>query len=330
MKRIMPLYFMAAILLGLVFSSAAFAGGSKEEAVSSASKHAPDKIRIAALNGASGIPMAYLFENPPELSGAVSSFSVAASPDVLLPRLLKGEIDIGILPPNAAAKVYNKNGGALLAAAVVGNGMLSVITADPEVRSFADLAGKKITVAGQGATPDYMMRYLLAHAGIKAELDYSIPTAEIPAALAAGKISIAAVPEPFATVVCKKAPAVRRAIDVQAEYKAAGGGEYPMTLLVVRRQFAQSYPEIVRAFLAAYKTAVDWTNRHPEEAGVLVEKHTLGLQASIAAEAIPNAAFVFRSGRDMEKSIEDLLSIFLNFAPDSVGGALPDDGFYFY
>ena len=40
--------------------------------------------------------------------------------------MLKGEVDIGILPPNAAAKVYNKNKGAIVMGAIVGEGMLSI------------------------------------------------------------------------------------------------------------------------------------------------------------------------------------------------------------
>ena len=115
---------------------------------------------MAALNGPSGIGMAYLFENAPDLGTASSSFEVVAGADVLLPKLLKGEVDIGILPPNAAAKVYNANNGAIILGAIVGEGMLTVVSTDSSVKSLSDLKGKKLYVAGQGATPEYMIRYL--------------------------------------------------------------------------------------------------------------------------------------------------------------------------
>lgn len=320
----------ALLWCAVVFAAAA--GGASDTppaAVSDTGNAVPAIVRAAALNGPSSMPMAYLFEHAPELGGADAVFETAASPDVLLPRLLKGEIDIGVLPPNVAAKTYTAGGGAVLAAAVCGNGMLSVLSSDLSINSMDDLAGRRITVAGQGSTPDYLLRYLLAHAGVEAELDYSIPTAEIAAALAAGKIETACVPEPFATIACARSADIARVIDVQEAFAAADGGPYPMSLLVVRREFAQAYPDTVRAFLAAYREAIGWTNTHPEEAGALVEKHTLGLQAAVAAQAIPNAAFVYSDGTDMRESVETLLRVFLSFAPDSVGGVLPDAGFYF-
>ena len=129
-----------------------------------------------------------------------SGFQVVAGADVLLPKLLKGEVDVGILPPNVAAKVFSKNNGALLVGAVVGEGMLSLITKDGQVNSLADLKGKTVNVAGQGATPEYLFRYLLQANGIavaadglepdadSVALDFSIPAAEIAAALLSGRI----------------------------------------------------------------------------------------------------------------------------------------------
>ncbi len=302
-------------------------------------------VRAAALNGPSGIPMAYLFENPPALAGASISFEIAAAADVLLPKLLKGEVDIGILPPNVAAKVYTKNNGAIVVGAVVGNGMLSLITRDTGIRTLEDLKGKTVSIAGQGATPEYMFRYLLAAWGISVApagtvpdeesvaLDFSIPTAEIPAAIISGKINYAVVPEPFSTVAASKDSSIFRAIDIQQEFAAVEAAEgtenYPMTVVVIRAEFARQYPELVRWYLDSYRAAVDWTNANPEKAGVLVQKHTLGLLAPVAARVIPNAAYVYQPAREAKPALENLFTIFLNFAPDAVGGSLPDDGFYF-
>lgn len=293
----------------------------------------PEEVNVAALNGPSGIGMAYLFETNPDLEGVKSNFEVVASADVLLPKLLKGEVDIGILPPNAAAKVYNKNKGAIVMGAIVGEGMLSIVSTDDSVNSLADLKGKTLTVAGQGATPEYMIRYLAAKEGISLEggkdgieLDFSIPNAEIAAALAAGKIKNALVPEPFATVACTNAKNCRRAVNIQELW---GKDNFPMTVVVINAKFASEYPETVQSFLDAYKDSIYWTNKYPVAAGALVEKHTLGLKAMIAAKAIPNANFTFTYGKDSKAKIESLLSVFLDFAPEAIGGKLPDNKFYF-
>ena len=74
------------------------------------------------------------------------------------------------------------------------------------VKQLSDLNGKTVYVAGQGATPEYMFKYLLQKNDIEIDtrkgvtLDYSIPTAQIAAELISGKIKYAVVPEPFATV----------------------------------------------------------------------------------------------------------------------------------
>jgi NitT/TauT family transport system substrate-binding protein len=74
---------------------------------------------------------------------------------------------------------------------------------------------------------------------------------------------------------------------------------------------------------------IEWTNANPTEAGALVQKHTLGLQAPIAARSIPNSAFVFSTALASRQSVEKLLGIFLAADQTSIGGKLPDDGFYF-
>lgn len=334
----------------MLMATVVFAGGKKEggDVSSSGDPSAGNRtINVAALNGPSGIPMAYLFENKPQVSGADFQFQVVAGADVLLPKLLKGEIDVGILPPNVAAKVFTKNNGALVVAAVMGQGMLNLITKDDSIVSLSDLKGKTVNVAGQGATPEYMFRYLLKSNGItiaedgaapdanSVALDFTVPAAEIAAALLSGKIHYAVVPEPFSTVATTKDASVHRAINLQKEYAAlneAAGKEwenYPMTVLVARKSLAETSPEILHGLLESVKNAVDWTVSHPSEAGTLVRSHTLGLQAPIASKVIPNGAYVFIPAKEARPQLEELFSIFLDFAPEAIGGALPSDDFYF-
>ncbi len=339
------LCFVAAFLM----TALSFAGGKKDSvemeatpvavSVPEQAEKTPDsveKIRLGILNGPTGIAAAYLMENPSEVKGAELSVEKFASVPAELPKLLKGEIDIGFLPANVAAKVYNSNKGAVVALGICGNGNLSVISTDPSLNSFEGLKGKTLYAAGQASTPEYMALYLLGKKNIPANtkdgvtLDFSIPTADIAAALISGKISCALVPEPFATVATIKSDKVKRSIDIQKEYAALENGEsYPLTLLVVNAKYAAEHADQVASFIEAYKKAVEWTNANANQAGVLVQKHTLGLMAPIAAKAIPNAAFVWTPAVEGKAEIEKLLSIFLATAPESVGGSLPNEGFFY-
>lgn len=281
--------------------------------------------------------MAYLFSNPPVLGTTTVSMETEGSVDILLPKLVNGDIDIGVLPPNIAAKLYNLDTRSIQVCAVVGNCMLSLVTRDKEVHSLRDLAGKTVYMAGQGATPEYVFRALLAKNGLPANsvtLDFSIPAPEIAAAMAANRIAYALIPEPFATVAVMNGTSgrspVRRALHIRDLWESAGyGTDFPMTLCVIRKGYAEKHPDTVHAFLAAYQDSVKRTIANPSESGKLVEDSGLGLKSQLASKAIPECNLVFISSADGRSSIEKLLSVFIDFSPESVGGKIPDEGFYF-
>ena len=297
------------------------------------------EIRLGVLNGPSCIPAGYLLDEKAPVKGASLTWEKFADPQGLLPKMLKGEIDIGFLPANVAAKVYNSSNGAILCCAITGNGNLSLITTDSEVKSLADLKGKTVAVAGQGATPEYMFRYLLKKNGVAADtadgvtLDFSIPTAQIAAQLISGKIQYAVVPEPFATVAQTKSDKVIAAIDFQQEYEyyEGKGKIYPLTVMVVTKAFAQKEAKLLKSFLSAYEASYKNTLKNPKQAGELCEKFELGLAAAIVTKSIPKANYVYiaSSSSKTKDKVEELLNIFMAFDPSSIGGKLPDDGFYF-
>lgn len=299
---------------------------------------APKQVKVGVLNGPSGIPCAYLIENKDNFGIKNLNFENFTSAQTELPKLLKGEIDIGFLPPNAAAKVFNAGKGAVVCLGITGNGNLFLISKKPNSLSLESLRGKTIQCAGQGATPEYMMKYLLSKQNIPVNpenpadgitLDFSVPNANIAAALISDKAEFALVPEPFATVAEIKSPEVKRSIDIQKLYARQNGTTYPMTLLVANAAFAKSNKSTVSKFISAYKEAYEWTIKNPAHAGELVEKNSLGLNAKIVEKAIPNAAFTWKNATEGRAEIEQLLTIFLENASESVGGKLPADEFYF-
>lgn len=299
------------------------------------SEQFPQVVRGAVLNGPSGIGLIHLFENKPAIDGE-ASMEICATPDVLLPKLLKGELDIGILPPNVAAKVFN-NTGSIVCGGVIGWGMLNLITKDTSVKSIKDLKGKTIYSAGFGSTPEYILRYILEKNNLKigiekddVKLDFSISNAEIPVSIISDKIEYAFLPEPFATVAQMRDKNIIRSFDVQKVYKECSGNDsYPMTMIVIRKDFAEQYPSTVRMYLQSCAQSVGLVNAEPKESSLLVEKHNLGLKATIVEKVIPNAAYDYKSAIDAKKEIEQFYNLFLEFAPEAIGSNLPADDFYF-
>ena len=290
-------------------------------------------LTIYSIKGSPGVGMVRLFEEPPRIPGFDVKVEALAQADLMAARFISGEAKVGILPPNMAAKIAS-SGKDLRAAAIIGNGMLSLLSSDTSVKSLADLRGKTVEVAGQGATPEFVFRKILEFNGLTPDRDvrlgYSMAPPEIAQSLIAGKVSIALLPEPFATMALTGKPDLVSVVDIQQEWSMAGGKEnFPMTLLVVDGAFASENPGAVKEILNAVKTSIEWVKAHPAEAGRLVEKHELGLSASVVAAAIPKSNYVFIPVSEGRTALEALFGLFLEYAPASIGGALPGEGFYF-
>lgn len=290
-------------------------------------------LRLGALKGPTGIGMVRVFEAPPKLAAGDSlELQTVPSADAMAAKLVAGELDAAVLPVNLAAKLY-ASGLPYRLAAVVGMGMVSVVTTDPEVRSFEDLRGREIHVAGQGATPEYLIRTIAEARGLDPDRDlalaFRLPYPEIAASLVAGRISLAVLPEPFATQALAGNPRARIPFSLDQLWREATGRPgYPMSVLVIRDSVIRDRPATVRALLGAYADSIAWVKANPAEAGALVEKHDLGLKAAVAAAAIPRSAYVFLPAPEARADVEALLSVFLNIEPKSIGGRLPDPGFY--
>jgi NitT/TauT family transport system substrate-binding protein len=293
---------------------------------------AQNSVTLYSIKGPSGVALIRLFEEPPRFPGTELKLEALAQADLIAAKFISGEAKLGILPANVAAKIA-AGGRRIQAAAVIGSGMLSLLSADPGVRRIEDLRGKTVEVAGQGATPDYVFRRILRARGLNPDRDlklsYALAYPEIAQSLIAGRILNALLPEPFATMALTGKPGIRRIGDIQAEWIAAGGaGNYPMTVLAVDADLAASNPGLVKAVLEACRSSVEWVISHPAGAGALVEKHRMGLSAGVVSAAVPRSAYGFIPAAEARPSLEALFGAFLEYAPASIGGALPPDSFY--
>ena len=274
------------------------------------------QVRVGILNGPTCVPAAYMLDK-----NTAFTFEQFADPQALLPKMIKKEIDIGFMPVNVAAKVYSAGNKAIICCAVTGLGNIKLIT----------------YVAGQGATPEYMFRFLLEEnkldwsEGGNVILDYSIPTAQLAAQMISGKIEYAVLPEPFVTIAQLKSDQISAPLDFQKEYIEITGEKniYPLSVMVVRKDFAKENKELLETFLSEYEKSVEWTISNPEEAGNLSEKNGLGLGAVVVSKAIPVSNYTFIPAKKAVSQIEALLHIFLNCDKNSIGGKLPAKDFYY-
>ena len=290
-----------------------------------------EPVRVGALKGPTAMGLVRMMSDD-----GVNSYTLAGSADELTPKLIKGELDIACVPANLAAVLYNKTEGQIVTLAVNTLGVLYIVENGGEaVQSMADLKGKTLVAAGKGSTPEFGLRYLLEQSGLDPDKDVTVDWksehAECVAALAAGTADLALLPQPFVTVAQGKlGNGLRVALDLTAEWDALDNGSAMITgVAVARRDFVEQNPELVDMFLKEYAVSVAWVNENPAEAAELVAANGIIESVAIAEKALPHCNIVCLTGQEMFEKLSGYLQVLAAAAPESVGGALPRDGFFY-
>ena len=297
----------------------------------------PD-IRFAVLSGPTGVGAAKLLDNVDRnntANHAGYAYTIAADNSELVAGLSSGEIDIATVASNVAVNLYNKTGGGVKIVAVGTLGVLHILESGgkTEIASMADLAGRTVWAAGQGANPEYVLRYLLAENGLEVGKDVEVVFAdasEISAKLLSGEIECAMLPVPAATAAIMKSEGkVRQAVDLTEAWDSLrSGSQLIMTAVVVRTQFAQEHPDRVAAFLTDYEASIDYVNSSVDEAAEIVARLGITPSAAIAKQAIPQCHLAFLSGTEMVAGISSYYTVLYSIDPAAVGGVLPDGAIY--
>jgi len=294
-------------------------------------------VRFAVLSGPTGVGAAKLLSDA-DKGVALNAYDylIATENTELVAALNKGEVDIATVASNVALNLYNKTDGAVKIIALGTEGVLHILegSGGTDIQSVEDLAGETIYSPGQGANPEYILRYLLLQYGLDPDEDVNIVFAEaseIQAKLLSGEIKYAMLPVPAATAaIIKGGGKVRAAVDVtEAWEEMSNGSRLIMTAVVARTEFVEKNPEAVNNFLKEYEASINFVNSNHDEAAELIAGYGITPNAAIAKQAIPQCHLIYIAGRDMVSAISDYFMILFNVSPDSVGGGLPDSAIYY-
>ncbi len=136
-------------------------------------------------------------------------------------------------------------------------------------------------------------------------------------------------PQPFVTTAQTKNEGVRVALDLNDEWDKLGVDSSLLTgIVIARKEFAENYPGLVNEFLSRYLASVDFVNNNVDEAAELVEKYDI-VPAAVAKKAIPECNIVCITGAEMKTKLGGYLQVLFDNAPQSVGGKVPADDFYY-
>lgn len=272
-----------------------------------------------------------------ELTDNNYNFSITAATDEVSAALIQGKTDIAAVPANLASVLYNNTDGGVQVLAINTLGVLYIVENGDSVQSAQDLRGKTIYSSGKGTTPEYALNYILRENGIDPASDVTIEwkseQAECLSAIQNEANAIAMLPQPFVTTAQTQNPDLRVALDLTAEWdKLQADSDTPSSLVtgvvVARTDFVEEHPEAVAAFMKHYQESVDYVNDNVSDAAQLVGNYEI-VTAKVAEKAIPECHIVFISGNEMKEKLSGYLTVLFEQNAESVGGALPDDAFYY-
>lgn len=299
----------------------------------SCGKKTDGEINVATLNGTTGFGMAPLMKES-DLGNTSNKyvFTVETDPSVVMAGLINGTIDIAALPTNAAANLYNKTNGGVQIIAINTLGVLYLLTNGINVSSISDLEGKTVYCPAQN--PAFITKYIIKENNLENKVTVdstTYATADaLRAAVIAGEVELAILPEPMVTIVKSNNANVQVALDLTEEWnKVSDGKQLVQGCVVVRKEFADNYPGSVKEFLKEYEASIEFVNEDPEAAASYIKEFGIFANDKVAKNAIPKCNIAYLDGEDMKEAMEAFIEAMNSVAPASIGNAIPGDDFYY-
>ncbi len=322
MKRFLSLL----LALAMIFSLTACAQ-SKEETT---------EMNVYVLAGPTGVGAMNLWAKSDAGETANTyHFTMPAANDEVVAAIAKGEADIAAVATNMAATLYNKTEGGVTVLAVNTLGVLSLLSNGEEIASIADLKGKTIYAPGQGANPEYILRYVLQKNGLNPDTDVTIrfvgEGSELVSVWQSEPNAVIMAPQPVATTILMKHEGSRKVMDMTEEWNKVSDGESALMMgcVIVRNAFLAEHKGAVDTFLREYAASIEAAQNDVSTTAALCEQYGLIPKATLAEKAIPQCGLTYVTGSEMKAQLGGYLQVMFDANPKSVGGALPADDFYY-
>lgn len=316
------------------------------ETTESATSHVREvKTKVAALSGPAGLGLVKLAA---DRSYAYDVQFYNDSQEIV--TLLKsGEVDIAALTVDAAAKLYNEMKSSIQILAVNTLSNLHVIETGSSVKSIADLKGKTVYATGEGTADEYVIKHVLSENGIDPEKNIDLRFIADPEELAAlavkGEADICILPEPYVSDVILKtnpieesetgttaAPSAvkfRNALHINDEWDKVCETPLAQVVIAARTEYITANPDIIAEFIGFNEVSVNFLTASAETGAVFLVDNGYFDDPTIAMGIVANSNTAFIESGEMKTAVAGVLEILYAADPASLGGAMPDDGFYY-
>lgn len=297
---------------------------------------APAEVNLYVLSGPTGIGAMNLWAAA-DAGETQNTYHITmpGANDEVVAAISNGDADIAAVATNLAATLYNKTSGGVTVLAVNTLGVLSLLGNGQEIASIADLAGKTIYAPGQGANPEYILRYVLTGNGLDPDKDVTIQFvgegSELLTVWQTDPEAVIMAPQPVATSILMQNENAVTLFSMTDEWDKVSGGDSTLMMgcVIVRNEFLQENPGAVELFLQEYAASIEKAQSDVEGTAALCEQYGLIPKAALAQKAIPSCGLTFVTGAEMKSALSGYLQVMLDADPKSVGGAMPGDDFYY-
>lgn len=294
-------------------------------------------IRVGGLKGPTTMGLVKLIDD--DANGTSINdyeFTMVTAADEMTALVASGKVDIALLPANVASVLYNKTEGNVTVIDINTLGVLYLVSGDTSITSIDQLKGKTVYLPGKGTTPDYGLRYVLAEAGLTEEdvtLEFKSEAAEVASVLAEDPNAIGLLPQPFVTVAMTQNENLAMIMDLAEVWDSfqpeEGGSRLVTGVTIVNNDFLGEHADLVDTFLMEHEASIEFTQTDVDAAAELIAAQGIVAKAPIAKKALPYCNVAFVAGEEMKESLSGYLNVLFEQNPASVGGALPEDAFYY-
>lgn len=320
--------FLSSLLVAIMLVSLCLLSGcgKKEESA---------RIRVGGLKGPTTIGLLSMMDkaNAGETKNEYE-FTMVTKADELTAMMVKGDLDIALVPANVASILYQKTDGGVTVLDINTLGVLYIVTAREDITDIKSLEGKTICLTGKGTTPDFALQYLLTANGVSLDqvnLEYASEATEVAALLAQNEEAVGLLPEPFVTVACAQNENLKVCLSLSGEWDEISQGTSRMVtgVTVVRNDFLKEHESAVKLFIEDHKASTEFTGEDVEKTAALCVEQGIIAKEPIAKKAIPNCNITCITGTTMKQALSGYLTVLYGLNPQSVGGILPGDDFYY-
>ena len=292
-------------------------------------------VRVGGLKGPTSIGLLGLKKKVADgenLQGY--EFTMATAAEEITTMLVKGELDVALIPANVASVLYNKTEGKISVIDINTLGVLYIVSGDTGISTLNDLKDRTVYLTGKGTTPDYVLQYILKENGLDGQVnfEYKSEATEVAAVLAEDEMAVGLLPQPFVTAAMAKNDKLNIVMSMTDEWdklQGTDGSRLLTGVTVVNNEFLAEHEIAVSAFLNDHAESADFVNSNIDEAAVLAVNEEIIAAEPIAKKAIPGCNIVCLTDEEMKSALEGYLGVLFDMDAASVGGKLPDEKFYF-